>query len=182
MTLYPGGVPVPERSAVEIVGRSFSIFADVDLADDAEGIIYSMGARFGGHALFIKDGKLHYIYNWLGEEEQVLVSEQPLLTGRTILGVNYTIEGRKNGSPYGTATLHIGDDTVQTAEIRTQPGYFTLAGEGATVGREIGQPVSSVYAPPFTFTGGTIHSVTIDVSGEDYTSAEHTFQAAFARD
>ena len=57
MTLYPGGAPVPERSGVEIIGRSFAIAADITIAPDAtDGIIYSMGARFGGHALLIQDG------------------------------------------------------------------------------------------------------------------------------
>ena len=46
--------------------------------------------------------------------------------------------------------------------------YFILAGEGTTIGREIGQPVTTRYQPPFTFTGGTIHSVILDVVGEQH--------------
>jgi arylsulfatase len=184
MTLYPGSAPVPERSGVEIVARSFTVVADltIDDPDDVEGVVYSLGARFGGHALYIQDHQLHYTYNWLGEKEQVLTATQPLPTGRTTVGMRYQIEGVSDGSPHGTATLHIGDTEVATAEITTQPMYFTLAGEGTTVGREIGQPVSTRYQPPFTFTGGTIHSVVVDVSGDDYTHAESLINASLARD
>ena len=183
MTLYPGGVPVPERSGVEIVGRSFTVVADVEIETAAaEGILYSMGARFGGHALFLQDGLLHYVYNWLGETEQLVSSDRPVPLGRTLFGVRYTIEGRDGAIPHGTATLHLGDDPVGTAHIRTQPAYFTFSGEGATVGREIGQPVSARYRPPFLFTGGTIHSVVVDVSGESYATTEKLVHSALARE
>lgn len=183
MTLYPDGVPVPERSGVEIVGRSFALVADVDIdAGGAEGVLYSMGARFGGHALFVQDGRLHYCYNWLGETEQLISSDQPLPTGRLLVGVRYVIEDRTGSTPTGTATLYVGDDPVSSAQIKTQPAYFTLSGEGATVGREIGQPVSTRYQPPFTFTGGTIHTVVVDVAGEDYAHTENLVRGAFSRD
>lgn len=183
MTLYPDGVPVPERSGVEIVGRSFTLVADLEVGEAAEGVIYAQGARFGGHALFVQDGQLSYVYNWLGETEQTLVSDRPLPAGRTIVGLRYALEGRDDaGTPMGTATLHLGEDVVASQQIRTQPAYFTLAGEGATVGREIGQPVSTRYKPPFEFRGGTIHSVVVDVSGEAYTNSERLVRAALARD
>ena len=39
-----------------IRGRSFKILAEVELTDaDADGVLFAHGARFGGHALFVKD-------------------------------------------------------------------------------------------------------------------------------
>ena len=44
---------------------------------DAEGVIFAHGSRFGGHALFLKDRKLWYVYNFLGiPPEQQFVSER----------------------------------------------------------------------------------------------------------
>ena len=44
-----------------------------------------------------------------------------------------------------------------------------LAGEGLCVGRDGGHPVTDyVGDQPWRFTGGTIHRVAIDVSGEPY--------------
>ena len=41
-----------------------------------QGVIFAHGSRFGGHALFIKDGKLHYVYNFLGiPPEQTFTSD-----------------------------------------------------------------------------------------------------------
>ena len=42
---------------------------------NAGGVIFAHGSRFGGHALFIKDHKLYYVYNFLGiKPEQKFVS------------------------------------------------------------------------------------------------------------
>jgi arylsulfatase len=64
---YPGTSPVPEAVAVNVRGRSYKILADVEIADpNCSGVIFAHGSRFGGHALFIKDKKLYYVYNFLG--------------------------------------------------------------------------------------------------------------------
>jgi arylsulfatase len=82
---YPNTAPVPEGVAVNIRNRSYKILADVEIADaDAGGVIFAHGSRFGGHTLFIKDGKLHYVYNFLGiKPEQEFVSPAPLKPGNT---------------------------------------------------------------------------------------------------
>lgn len=33
---------------------------------NSEGVIFAQGSRFGGHSMFVKDGKLSYVYNFLG--------------------------------------------------------------------------------------------------------------------
>ena len=73
---YPDTAPVPEGAAVNVRGRSYKILADVEVTKDSEGVIFAHGSRFGGHTLFIKDRKLHYVYNFLGiKPEQTFVSE-----------------------------------------------------------------------------------------------------------
>ena len=49
-----------------------------------------------------------------------------------------------------------------------------IAGEGLAVGRDVGDPVTQDYPGerPYTFTGGTIHRVAVDVSGEPYIDLE----------
>ena len=43
------------------------ILADVEITDaNCSGVIFAHGSRFGGYTLFIKDKKLHYVYNFLG--------------------------------------------------------------------------------------------------------------------
>lgn len=186
LVLYPGCAPVSEHGGgVELPHRSFAITAHLDVADVhvAAGVIYSLGARFGGHSLFIRDGRFRYVYNWLGELEQELVSAVPLTAGRQLIDVRYEIDEVVDGSPHGTATLRI-DGTVTARErIRTQPGYFSLAGEGATVGREVGQPVSATYSPPFRLTGASIDHVVVRLLGDDPPrAADSRIDAALGRD
>lgn len=40
----------------------------------AEGVLFKQGGAHGGHVLFIQDGRLHYVYNFLGERQQLLSS------------------------------------------------------------------------------------------------------------
>ena len=64
---YPGLAEVPESQAVNVRNRSYAIGALVDIpAPGASGVLFAHGARFGGHALYIKDNRLHYVYNFVG--------------------------------------------------------------------------------------------------------------------
>ena len=57
---YPGVADVPEVQAVNVHNRSFTIGAQVDIpAPGAEGVLFAHGARFGGHALYIKGNRRH---------------------------------------------------------------------------------------------------------------------------
>jgi arylsulfatase len=181
--LYPGTAEVPEHVALQYFGRSFSIMAEVDLrSPEAEGVLFAHGGRFGGHSLYIKDGTLHYVYNWLGKEEQRIVSPDKVPGGRHILGVRFEAEGRDGVSPTGTVTMYVDDDAVASDQIKIQLGHFTITGEGLNAGRDSSQPVSSEYESPFAFTGGTIKEVVLDRSGAPYTDMERQLAAAFARD
>jgi arylsulfatase len=50
-------------------------------------------------------------------------------------------------------------------------------GSGVFVGRNSGSPVSQLYGPPFEFTG-TIHQLTVDVSGKLIEDSEEQKHAA----
>jgi len=53
-----------EAVAVNVRGRSFKIAAEVDVqTPEASGVLFAHGSKFGGHALYLKDGKLKYVYN-----------------------------------------------------------------------------------------------------------------------
>jgi arylsulfatase len=182
---YPDTAEVGEAVAVNIRRRSYTIAAGVVVdADDAEGALFSQGAMAGGHALFVQDRRLHYVYNWLGERSHKISADRDLTTGRHVL----TAEFQKTGddsqtlSAIGTLTLYIDDEQVGQGEIQTQPGQFGLAGGGVSVGRDPGSPVTRDYRPPFRFTGGTIERVVIDVSGDAYVDHEKEVLAWLARD
>jgi arylsulfatase A-like enzyme len=181
---YPDCAEVPEAAAVNIRNRSYAIAAEVDIqTPEAGGVLFAHGCKFGGHALYIKDGKLKYAYNFCGIVEQMVESAQAAPTGKHILSAAFEREG-DDMPTHGTLTLYIDDEAVGSAEIKTQPGNFSLVGEGLAVGRDGGEPVTDDYPGerPWTFTGGTIKEVTVDVSGEHYVDLEKEAVALMARE
>src|SRR5262245_57072240 len=179
---YPGTSPVPEGVAVNTRGRSYKILADVEIKDpNASGVIFAHGSRFGGHALFIKNKKLHYVYNFLGiKPEQQFVSSE-LAPGKYTLGMEFTREGAgKHHESTGQAKLYVNDKVVAKGPMRTQAGKFTLSGDGLCVGRDSGDNVSQEYKTPGTFTGGTILGVAVSVGKDQYLDLEQKAAAALA--
>ena len=84
-------------------------------------MIFAHGSRFGGHALFIKDQKLHYVYNFLGiKPEQEFVSEE-LDPGTQTLGMEFVREDAgEHGESIGTTTLCVDDQAVAKGPMRAQ--------------------------------------------------------------
>jgi arylsulfatase len=173
-TYYPDAAEVPESAAVNIRNRSYSIAVEVEIdSKDAAGVLFSHGARFGGHALYVKDGRLKYVYNFVGSKEQIVESTKNVTPGSRILGASFVREGESMPTT-GTLSLFIDDEKVGEGEIMTQPGNFSLVGEGLNVGKDPAEPVTDEYSgsSPYAFTGGTIKEAIVDVSGDQYVDLE----------
>ena len=180
---FPGGAEVPESVAPNIRNRSYTIAAEMDIeTPEAGGVIFSQGSRFGGHSLYVKDGRLKYVYNFIGELEQIVESNETIPSGHVVLSASFDRQG-DTMPPQGTLSLYIRDQKVGEDTIRTQPGKFGLGGGGLVVGRSGAEPVAHDYAgeSPWTFVGGTIKRVLIDVSGEPFVDLAAEARAAFAR-
>jgi arylsulfatase A-like enzyme len=184
---YPDTADIPEQQAVNIRNRSYAVGALVDIpAPGAQGVLFAHGARFGGHALYIKDDRLHYVYNFVGTMEQKIDASQDVPTGQhLILSAAFAKDGEDPpGIATGILSLFYGDQKVGEGRIKTQPGFFSLAGEGLCVGRDSGEAVTDDYpgSSPHRFTGGTIKRVAVDVSGEPYLDLERQAEAMLARE
>jgi arylsulfatase len=184
---FPDTADVPEQQAVSIRNRSYVIGALVDIpAPGAQGVLFAHGARFGGHALYVKDNRLHYAYNFVGMFEQKADATEHLPLGENlILSASFDKDGEDPpGVATGILSLYHGDKKVGGARIKTQPGMFEPAGEGLCVGRDSGAAVTDDYpgTPPHRFTGGTIKRVAVDVSGDPYIDLEREAAATLARE
>jgi arylsulfatase A-like enzyme len=184
---YPGTAEVPESQAVNIRNRSYIVAALVDLpAPGAQGVLFAQGARFGGHALYMKNNRLHYVYSYVGAVEQKVVATEDLPTGENlILSASFDKDGQEApGVATGILSLYYGDHQVGEGRIKTQAGKFSIAGEGLCVGRDGGEPVTDDYpgSIPWEFTGGTIHRVAVDVSGDLYVDLEREATAMMSRE
>ncbi len=168
---YPLTAPVPEGVAANVRGRSYKIFSEIQIAaTNCSGVIFAHGSRFGGHCLFIKGQKLFYVYNFLGiKPEQKVISSVQLKPGNHTVGVEFIKEKfGPNHESIGIVKLYIDDKIVAQGPMRTQPGKFTLSGEGLCIGYDTGDAVSQEYASPGTFKGGTIRYVCVTVEKTDY--------------
>jgi arylsulfatase len=181
---YPDTADVPESVAVNTRSRSFKILAEVETTSpDAEGVIFAHGSRFGGHALFVKEKKLWYVYNFLGiAPEQQFVSDA-LEPGKHVLGMEFVKESvGEHGEAHGTTTLYVDDEAVASGPMRTQLAQFTLCGDGLCVGRDSADSVSKEYRSPARFKGGTILQVEVNVGDDQYVDLEKQAAAMLARE
>ena len=81
---FPGMGRLSENSVVSIKNKSFSVTAEVDVPEGgAEGVIIAQGGRFGGWAVYVKDGRAKFVYNVLGIQEFVTEAESPVPAGDT---------------------------------------------------------------------------------------------------
>lgn len=181
---FPDAAPVPEGVAVSVRGRSYKILAGVEISDaNASGVLFAQGSRFGGHALFVKDKKLHYVYNFLGiKPEQHLVSSVELQPGKQVVGVEFIREGEgEHKENLGQAKLYVNDKLVAQGPLKTQLGKFTLAGDGLCVGFDSGDAVTEEYQTPGTFQGGTIAFVEVAVDQVPYHDRQAELQQSLGK-
>ncbi len=176
-TYYPNTSEVPEASAAPTTGRSFKIFSDVTLDRGSKGVVVAQGSRFGGYSLFLKDGKVNFVYNFLGNPPEQMLSAAAPTSGRHIIGVEFIKEkvSEKN-EILGTMKLYIDDKMVAQMPARTELHRYSLGGDGLCVGYDSGDPVSKLYGYRNPFTGGEIHKVTFDVSNDAYVDVERAFE------
>ena len=177
---------MPEWQAVVTRGRSFVIGALVDTPNgDVQGVLFALGTRFGGHALYVKDNRLHYLNNFLGSEEQKVVANENVPTGeKLILSASFEKTSQEPDHTAGMLSLFHGDKKVGEGEIKTQLGAFAIAGSGLYVGRHEGEPLTDDFPgpAPHSFSGGTIDRVAIDVSGDAYLDLEREAEPMFMRE
>jgi arylsulfatase A-like enzyme len=166
---YPDLSVVPYGSAPQVFNRPHSITADVTIPDSgAEGVLLAHGGVAGGYSLYVKDGKLHYVHNYIGLKELKVTSDKEVPTGRHQLRYEFEVTGKPDiekgkGSP-GRGQLYFDGKLVGNAEFDiTVPIVFGI--EGLSCGYDFGEAVTHDYRVPFRFTG-TIHSVTVDLSGD----------------
>jgi arylsulfatase len=183
---YPDTAPVPEWQAVTTRGRSFVIGALVDIpGGEAEGVLFAQGTRFGGHALYVKDNRLHYLSNFLGSEEQKVVATEDVPTGeKLILSASFEKTAQAPDHTAGTLSLYHGDTNVGEGQIKTQLGAFAIAGSGLYIGRHEGEPLTADFPgpAPHRFTGGTLDRIAIDVSGDAYLDLEREAELMLMRE
>ena len=143
LTLAEGMVGMSENVFINIKNRPITLTADVEIpaGKTANGILIAQGGRFGGWALYVKDGIVAYDYNFLG-----MSSLYGCINFKTYIRANIQLSlilltMEVDSAKGGLGTLYIDGKKVGEGRIeRTQPGIFS-ADETADVGIDLATPV-----------------------------------------
>ncbi len=127
---------MPETAAVNIRNRSYSIAVETTVdTEEASGVLFSHGARFGGHSLYIKDRKLKYVYNFVGSNEQIVESTKEIPTGNVIFG-RILREGRRRDAHHRDRVAVHRRREGRRRRDHDPARNFSLVGEGLNVGKD----------------------------------------------
>ncbi|MFF5312927.1 arylsulfatase [Streptomyces massasporeus] len=180
----PGTQTLPMAVAPRVLNRPFSVTADAEIpSDGAEGVLLCQGTNVGGWTFYMKDRRLHYAHNYLRRDLYSVSSTEDVPEGRHELRFEFEPTGEPDlahgkGMP-GRAQLYVDRRLVGETEIPvTTPLMFNPG--GMTCGANPGSAVTSDYRPPFRFSG-TLHTVTVDLSGELITDPESEMRMHMAR-
>ncbi|AKD99693.1 arylsulfatase [Rhodococcus erythropolis] len=167
--LFPGMKRLSEHSVLSIKNRSFSVTAAVDIADGitANGVMIAQGGRFGGWALYAREGRAKFVYNLLGMTEFVVGSDVDIPAGSHQIRVEFAYDGGGLARGGAVTIYHDGHEVGSGRVEQTQPMVFS-ADETTDIGDDYGMPVSVDYSGATTF-NGRIEVVQIDVGDDDHT-------------
>ena len=166
--LFPGMKRLSENSVLDIKNRSFSVTAALEAATTGQtnGVIIAQGGRFGGWALYMKDGRAKFVYNVLGLQEFAVLATDDLPAGAHQVRAEFTYDGGGLAKG-GDVTLFYDGEAVGTGRVeKTQPLVFS-ADETTDIGEDYGMPVSADYTGASTF-NGRIDVVQIDIGDDDH--------------
>jgi arylsulfatase len=181
---FPGMGRLSENSVVSIKNKSFSVTAELDVPEGGvEGVIIAQGGRFGGWAVYVKDGKAKFAYNVLGIQEFVTEADTAIPAGTHQVRMEFAYDGGGLAKG-GDVTLYYDGTPVGTGRVDgTQPMVFS-ADETTDIGYESGTTVTSDYTVASSRFTGKLHWVQLDVGTDDhdhYIEPEERLRVAMAR-
>ncbi len=152
---YSGEVSgVPDGNAPNLLTKSYSITAEVEIPKSgAEGMLNTLGGRFGGYGLYLLKGKPVFTYNLLALEKFRWEGPQALTPGKHTILFDFKYDGPSMGKG-GTGVLSVDGKEVASKMIpHTVPALMTID-ESFDVGVDTRTGVEDKdYKPPFRFTG-----------------------------
>ncbi|MEU8943246.1 MULTISPECIES: arylsulfatase [Streptomyces] len=183
-TFRSGTQAVPAAVAPRVLNRPHSVTADVEIPPGgAQGVLLCQGTNAGGWSLYVKDGHLHYAHNYVQRALYHVASSESVPEGRHTLRFEFEPTGAPDiahgkGAP-GRAQLYVDGRLVGESDMPvTTPITFNPG--GMACGANPGSAVTPDYQAPFRFTG-TLHSVTVDLSGDLIVDAGSEMRMHMAR-
>src|SRR5262245_41906182 len=145
---------IPTGNAPDPVCKSFNITADVEIpAKGADGMLNTLGGRFGGYGLYLLKGKPVFTYNLLALERFKWAGPQALAPGKHTIVFDFKYDG-PGMAKGGSGVLSVdGKEVARKTIPHTVPVLMTID-ESFDFGVDTRTPVDDKdYQVPFRFTG-----------------------------
>ncbi len=168
---------IPVSNAPSILNKDYTITAEVNVPKrGAEGMIATMGGRFGGYALYLLKGKPVFVYNlldlerfrweggvggadWLGDS---------LAPGKHTIVFDFKYDG-PGPAKGGTGVLTVDGKELSRKKIEHTIPFLMSIDESFDIGSDTRTGVDDSYQLPFRFTG-TIDKLTFKLGPEQLTA------------
>src|SRR5512135_412273 len=177
---YEGeNVGIPVGNAPSLLNKDYTITAEITVSKEgAEGMIATMGGRFGGYGLYLQKGKPVFVYNllnlkryrfeggvgaadWLGKS---------LKAGKHTIVFDFKYDGPGLGKG-GTGVLSVDGRVLAQQKMEHTIPFLMALDESLDIGLDTRTPVDDSYKLPFRFTG-TINKVTYKLGPEQLTAED----------
>jgi len=171
---YPGMVRIPEGSAPDFK-KSWAIAAEISIPQSgANGVLATIGGRFGGWGLLMQDSKSQFVYSYSNQPEHKfrIVSDQTIPPGDHAVRFGFRYDGGGLGKG-ATGVLFMDGKQVAEGRIpKSIPIRFSLD-ETFDIGEDTGTPAIEDYVDkmPFRFTG-TLKKFVVVLEPEKLTEEE----------
>jgi arylsulfatase len=182
---YSGENPgIPVGNAPSILNKDYTITAEVTIPKaGAEGMIATLGGRFGGYGLYLLKGKPVFVYNllnlkryrWEGGVGGADWLGKSLAPGKHTIAFDFRYDGPGFGKG-GTGVLSVDGKELSRQKIEHTIPFLMAIDESFDIGSDTRTGVDDSYKLPFRFSG-TINKLTYKL-GREQVSA---MQKALAR-
>src|SRR5262245_6585736 len=163
---------LPYSDAPSILDRSYTITADVEVPDGGgEGMMVTLGGRFGGYGFYLLKGKPVFVYNFVDLERFRWEGSDALTPGKHTLVFDFKYDGPGFGKG-GTGVLKVDGKEVASKKVEHTIPFLMTIDESFDVGCDMRTPVDDHdYQVPFDFTG-KLNQLTFKLGPEKLMAAD----------
>ena len=147
-------VRMPEFCAPALGNKPNVVTIDAVIPDNANGVLYKLGANSGGLTCFVEDGVLCYEYNLFIIQRTKIRAKEKLPTGKVKIEIETRYVAPRPGGPL-KITMKAAGKIVAEGQVPISAPLLFTANDCLDIGIALGSPVSLDYydKAPFKFNG-----------------------------
>ena len=151
-----------DNTFINVKNTDVTFTTEIEIGNNANGVILAHGGRFGGYSLYMMDGKPVYSYNYANLEHYDVVGNKKLPEGKHILVYDFKYDGGGFGKG-GMLTISVDGQKVAEGRIANTISNMFSLDEGADVGFDEATNVSDNYIEYKNRFTGKINYVKVDI-------------------